>query len=77
MKRRNNKLKYIIITIVSFLILLGLSSFTIDDNKDLNFVEFLESTLKEMPYRISDEFFRYKNTLPYYKNIAEEGKKIG
>lgn len=27
-----------------------------------------------IPY---DEFFRYKNTLPYYKNIAEEGKKIG
>jgi len=24
-----------------------------------------------------DEFVRYRNTLPYYKNIAEEGKKIG
>ena len=27
-----------------------------------------------IPY---DEFVRYRNTLPYYKNIAEEGKKIG
>lgn len=27
-----------------------------------------------IPY---DEFMRYKQTLPYYRNIAEEGKKIG
>lgn len=39
MKRKNNKLKYIIITIISFAILLGISSYTIDDNKDLNFFE--------------------------------------
>jgi len=39
MKRKNNKLKYIIIVIVSFSILLGISSYTIDDDKDLNFFE--------------------------------------
>lgn len=27
-----------------------------------------------IPY---DEFIRYKQTLPYYRNIAKEGKKIG
>ena len=27
-----------------------------------------------IPY---DEFVKYKQTLPYYRNIAEEGKKIG
>ena len=27
-----------------------------------------------VPY---DEFVKYKQTLPYYRNIAEEGKKIG
>ena len=39
MKRKNNKLKYIIIIIVSFALLLGISSYTIDDDKDLNFFE--------------------------------------
>ena len=39
MKRKNNKLKYIIITIVSFAILLGISSHIIGDDKDLNFFE--------------------------------------
>ena len=39
MKRKNNKLKYIIIVIVSFALLLGISSYTIDDDKDLNFFE--------------------------------------
>ncbi len=27
-----------------------------------------------IPY---DEFVRYKQTLPYYRNIAEEGRKVG
>ncbi len=27
-----------------------------------------------IPY---DEFMKYKQSLPYYRNIAEEGKKIG
>ena len=27
-----------------------------------------------IPY---EEFMKYKQTLPYYRNIAEEGKKIG
>lgn len=27
-----------------------------------------------IPY---DEYIEYKNTLPYYRNIAEEGRKIG
>ena len=27
-----------------------------------------------IPY---DEYIEYKNTLPYYRNIAEEGQKIG
>lgn len=27
-----------------------------------------------VPY---DEFMKYKQMLPYYRNIAEEGKKIG
>lgn len=27
-----------------------------------------------IPY---DEFMKYKQTLPYYRNIAEEGQKIG
>lgn len=39
MKKRNKKLKYIIIIIVSFLILFGISSYTIDDSKELNFFE--------------------------------------
>ena len=39
MKRKNNKLKYVIIIIVSFAILLGISSYTIDDDKDLNVFE--------------------------------------
>ena len=39
-------------------------------SKELEFVEFLESTLKEMPYRISDEFFRY-NIDSYNDAIAK------
>ena len=39
MKKKNNKFKYIIIIIVSFAILLGISSYTIDDDKELNFFE--------------------------------------
>ena len=39
-------------------------------SKDLEFVEFLESTLNEMPYRISDEFFRY-NIDSYNDAIAK------
>ena len=27
-----------------------------------------------IPY---DEYMKYKDTLPYYRNIAEEGQKIG
>ena len=27
-----------------------------------------------IPY---EEFMKYKQTLPYYRNIAEEGQKIG
>lgn len=27
-----------------------------------------------IPY---DEFMKYRHTLPYYRNIAEEGQKIG
>ena len=39
MKKKNNKLKIIIIIIVLFAILFGLSSYTVDDDKDLNFFE--------------------------------------
>ena len=39
MKRKNHKLKYIIIIIVALAILLGISSYAIDDDKDLNFFE--------------------------------------
>jgi len=39
MRKKNNKLKYIIIIIVSFALLLGISSYTIDEDKDLNFFE--------------------------------------
>lgn len=39
MKKKNNKLKIIIIIIVLFAILLGLSSYTVDDDKNLNFFE--------------------------------------
>ena len=39
MKRKNNKLKYIIIIIVAFALFLGISSHVIGDDKDLNFFE--------------------------------------
>ena len=39
MRRKNNKLKYIIITILSLAVLLGISSYVIDEDKDLNFIE--------------------------------------
>ena len=39
MKKKNNRFKIIIIIIVLFAILLGLSSYTVDDDKDLNFFE--------------------------------------
>ena len=39
MKRKNNKFKYIVLIIIVFAILLGISSYTIDDNKELNFFE--------------------------------------
>lgn len=39
MKRKNNKLKYTIITIITFAVLLGISSYIISDDKDLNFFE--------------------------------------
>lgn len=39
MKKKNNKFKIIIIIIVLFAILLGISSYTVDDDKDLNFFE--------------------------------------
>ena len=54
MKRKNNKLKYIIIIIVSLAILLGISSYTIDDNKDLNF---FEKTIKDTTTLIQKIFY--------------------
>ena len=39
MKKKNNRFKIIIIIIVLFAILLGLSSYTVDDDKNLNFFE--------------------------------------
>lgn len=39
MKKKNNRFKIIIIIIVLFAILFGLSSYTVDDDKDLNFFE--------------------------------------
>lgn len=54
MKRKNNKLKYIIIVVVSLAILLGISSYTIDDNKNLNF---FEKTIKDTTTFIQKIFY--------------------
>lgn len=39
MKKKNSRLKYVVIGIVLFAILLGITSFSIGDDKDLNFIE--------------------------------------
>ena len=44
MKRKSNKLKYIIIAILSFALFLGISSRIIGDDKNLNF---FEKTIKD------------------------------
>ena len=54
MKRKNNILKYIIIVIVVFAILLGISSYAIDDDKDLNF---FEKTIKDTTIFIQKIFY--------------------
>lgn len=54
MKRRNNKLKYIIIIVVTLAILLGISSYTIDDNKNLNF---FEKTIKDTTTFVQKIFY--------------------
>ena len=54
MKKKNNKFKKIIIIIVLFAFLLGISSYTIDDNKDLNF---FEKTIKDTTTFIQKIFY--------------------
>ena len=54
MKRKNSKLKYVIIGVVSFALLLGISSYVIDDNKNLNF---FEKTIKDTTTFIQKIFY--------------------
>ena len=54
MRRKNNKLRYVIIVIISFALLLGISSYTIDDDKDLNF---FEKAIKDTTTFISKIFY--------------------
>lgn len=80
MKRKNNKLKYIIIIIVMFGILLGLSSYTINDNKRLNF---FEKTIKDTTTYIQKIFYApikfVKNELELFnekKDLYEKYTKL-
>ena len=54
MNKKNNKLKYIIIAILSFALFLGISSRIIGDDKDLNF---FEKTIKDTSTFIQKIFY--------------------
>ena len=84
MKRKNNKLKYTIIIIVSFAILLGLSSYTIDDNKDLNFFEkaikdtttFIQKIFYAPIKFVSDELEVFNEKKDLYKKYTKLKEKV-
>lgn len=54
MRKKNSKLKYIVVSIVLFAILLGISSVTINDDKNLNF---FEKTIKDTTTFIQKIFY--------------------
>jgi len=84
MKRKNNKLKYIIIIIVSFSILLGISSYTIDDDKDLNFFEkavkdttiFIQKIFYSPIKFVSNELEVFNEKKDLYKKYTKLKEKV-
>jgi len=84
MKRKNNKFKYIIITIVSFAILLGISSYTINDNKELNFFEkaikdttiFIQKIFYAPIKFVSDELEVFNEKKDLYKKYTKLKEKV-
>ena len=84
MKKKNSKLKFIIITIVLFAILLGISSYTIDDNKDLNFFEkaikdtttFVQKIFYAPVKYIKDELEVFNEKKDLYKKYTKLKEKV-
>ncbi|MBQ2947225.1 MAG: rod shape-determining protein MreC [Bacilli bacterium] len=84
MKRKNNILKYIIIVIVSFALLLGISSYTIDDDKDLNFFEkaikdtttFIQTVFYAPIKFVSNELEIFNEKKDLYKKYTELKEKV-
>lgn len=84
MKRKNNKFKYIILTIVTFAILLGISSYTIDDNKKLNFFEkaikdtttFIQKIFYAPIKFVSDELEVFNEKQDLYEKYTKLKEKV-
>ena len=84
MKRKNHKLKYIIIIIVALAILLGISSYAIDDDKDLNFFEkaikdtstFIQKIFYAPIKFVSDELEVFNEKKDLYKKYTKLKEKV-
>jgi len=84
MKRKNNKFKYTILIIVSFAILLGISSYTIDEDKDLNFFEkaikdtttFIQKIFYTPIKFVSDELEVFNEKKDLYEKYTKLKEKV-
>ena len=83
MRRKKNKLKYIII-IILFAVLLGFSSYTIDDDKDLNFFEkalkdtstFIQKVFSAPINFVKDELEVFNEKKDLYKKYTKLKEKV-
>lgn len=83
MRRKKNKLKYIII-IILFAALLGFSSYTIDDDKDLNFFEkalkdtstFIQKVFSAPINFVKDELEVFNEKKDLYKKYTKLKEKV-
>ena len=84
MKRKNNKLKNIIIVIVLFAIFFGISAYTIGDNKNLNFFEkaikdtttFVQKIFYAPVKFISDQLEVFNEKKDLYKKYTKLKEKV-
>ena len=84
MKRKNNKLKNIIIVIVLFAIFFGISAYTIGDNKNLNFFEkaikdtttFVQKIFYAPVKFVSDQLEVFNEKKDLYKKYTKLKEKV-
>lgn len=84
MKKKNNKIKYIVLSIVLFAVLLGITSSTISEEKKLNFFEkaikdsttFIQKIFYSPIKYVKDELEVFNEKKDLYKKYAELKEKV-